>query len=381
MQVGVRSLLAAALVAWVASCSLNDHGLGSVGASKTGSAGAMGATGAAGALSGVAGNTGAGLEPAGNGGTTAVGGATGAAGEMTGTGGASAGTAGGAAGAAGGTAGAAGDGSGGATATGGSSGVSGTGGASANGGAGGGKAGAGGSSATAGNGGAGGGKAGTGGSGTAGSGAGGSSAAGSGAAGSGAAGSAAADPGCSDNTREGFQDTTLYPDIAACSGAWDTPGLGSLDSETPQCDRRAGNDGDKPDGRGCSVADLCESGWHVCYNAHEVYVDTMGAGCDDAVAPANGKSVFYVTRQHATGLVCEASENAAGTNNLYGCGNIGSSADKVSCTPFTRMLRDSDCVNNSPWMCSDGPNGTSQDEYDVVTKPGSSRGGVLCCRD
>ena len=361
MQVGARSLLAASLlVAWVASCSLNEHGLGSTGGGQ--------ATGVAGAPMGTAGNAGAGgtiVGPTGGGGTTSFGGSSGAgnesgaSGDTAGAAGGSSGTTGDTAGAGGDTAGAGGDttGTAGATPTGGDSGAAGAG---ANGGAGGGTAGAGGSAGSGGVVAAGG---------------------GSGAGGSGAAGSAAPDPGCSDGTREGYLDTTMYPKIAACAGAWDTPGLDSTDSRTPQCDRRAGNDGDKVDGRGCSAADLCESGWHVCENAHAVSVATMGAGCDDAVAPANGKPVFYVTRQHATGLVCDNSTNASGTNNLYGCGNIGSAADKSSCAPFTRMLRDSDCLLNSPWMCSDGPNGTSQDELDVVTKSGPSRGGVLCCHD
>jgi hypothetical protein len=354
MQVGARSLLAASLlVAWVAACSLNEHGLGSTGGQVTGAAGApMGTAGNAGAGGTVAG-------PTGGGGTTSLGGssgagnaaggasggsgapASGAAGDNSGTAGDSSGAAGNNSGAAGDSSGAAGD-------------NSGTAGATSNGGAGGATAGAGGTSTGGATGGAGG--------------------------KGGAGGSAAPDPGCSDGTREGYLDTTVYPKIAACAGAWDTPGLDSTDSRTPQCDRRAGNDGDKPDGRGCSVADLCESGWHVCDTAHAVSVATMGAGCDDAVAPANGKPVFYVTRQHATGLVCDNSLNA-GTNNLYGCGNIGSTADKNSCAPFTRMLRDSDCLNNAPWMCSDGPNGTATDELDVVTKGSASRGGVLCCHD
>jgi hypothetical protein len=302
-----------------------------------GGASAAGAMGAAGDTTGAAGDS------------------SGAAGDSTGAAGDSTGTAGNASGAGGNTSGAAGNASGAGGNTSGAAGAAGSNG----------KGGAGGVSAT--------------------TGAGGSTSAGGAAGGAtggkaGAGGSPAADPGCSDGTREGYLDMTMYPKIAACAGAWDEPGLTSTSSRTPECDRRAGNDGDKPDGHGCSVADLCESGWHVCDSAHAVSVATAGAGCDDAIAPANGKPVFYVTRQHATGLVCDNALNA-GTNNLYGCGNIGSTADKTSCAPLPRMLRDSDCLMNSPWMCSDGPNGTSQDELDVVTKGSSSRGGVLCCHD
>jgi hypothetical protein len=351
MQVGARSLLAASFVAWVAACSFNEHGLGSTsGAQATGAAGApLGTTGSAGAGGMIAG-------PTGGGGATSLGGTSGAG---NATGGAAGGGGAPATGAAGDNSGTAGDNSGTAGAGSGAAGdSSGTAGASSKGGAGGATAGAGGGSTIAGD-------------------------AGAGATGgmSGAGGSTASDPGCSDGTREGFLDATTYPTIAACAGAWDTPGLDSTDALTPQCNRRAGNDGDIPDGRGCSAADLCESGWHVCATAHGVAVATNGAGCTDAVAPANGKPVFYVTRQRATGLTCDTGPNPTGTNNLYGCGNIGSTADKNSCSPLNRMMRDSDCLLNSPWMCSDGPNGTSQDEYDVVTKGGSSRGGVLCCHD
>jgi len=310
-------------------------------------------------------------EPTGNGGVTSDGGTSGAA---AATGGASSD-------AAGPTSGAAGDapmGAGGATATGGISGaggatatggISGAGGATASGGvsgAGGATAngGAGGAAATAGAAGAGGGSAGS----------------MTGAAGS-SAGGTAPTPGCADGTREGYLDPKVYPTIAACAGAWDTPGLDSIAARTPQCNRGAGNDGIRPDGHGCSVADLCKTGWHVCTTARGVADGTMDSGCNDAVAPAGNTPVFYVTRQRATGLVCDVNANPTGTDNLYGCGNIGPPADPNSCAPLTRMMRDIDCAMNPPWMCSDGPIGTSQDEYNVVTKSNSSRGGVLCCHD
>ena len=70
--------------------------------------------------------------------------------------------------------------------------------------------------------------------------------------------------------------------------------------------------------------------------------------------------------------------NQYGSNNLYGCGTMGSLADH-SCAPFTHMLRDSDC--QSPWSCSDGPPGTATDELYTVTKQSSSHGGVLCCKN
>jgi hypothetical protein len=378
MQVMFRSLLTAAFVTWIASCSLNDHGLGSAdaGRASTGGAGhpqgaagvagmvATGAAGAAGTMTATTGTAGTDATP--TAGTTGNPGAAGAGGDSS-TGGAAGDSS---------TGGAAGDSSTGGTAgdssTGGAAGDSSTGDAAGTpnpaGGAGGTPSAGAGGTPTGGT------------AGTSNGGVGGTS--NGGASGAGAAGSTAHPPeiGCSDGTREGYLDRNMYPNIAACAGGWAEPGLASNASRTPECDRRAGNDGDKADGRGCSVTDLCASGWHVCETAHAVSVATGTRGCADAIAPSGDKLVFFVTRQRANGLACDAT-NQTGANNLYGCGTIGSTADKASCAPFTRMLRDSDCQSQFPWVCSDGPNGTSTDEYTVVTKQGSSRGGALCCKD
>jgi hypothetical protein len=339
MQVLLRCLLALALSAWVASCSLNNHGLANGDAGRPGfdsGANPQGVAGATGA--GAAGSTGGTVPtPTGTGGTnvTPTAGTTGgapvvpagvggAAGDASSTGAAGAGAAGSASGVAGAGArgGAAGGGAAGSSSLGGAAGLSGPGGAG------------------------------------------------------GTSSGIISVAGCSDDTREGYLDTKKYPKVAACAGGWETPGLLSEGSRTPQCDRRAGNDGDFPDGRGCSVADLCAVGWHVCESAHAL--SAVPGGCTDAVAPFGDKPVFFVTRQRATGLICTASN--PGSNNLYGCGNIGSDPDK-SCDPLTRLMRDSDCQSQSPWSCASGPIGTSQTEFEVVSKSGPNRGGVLCCAD
>jgi hypothetical protein len=341
MQVVLRSLLAATLVASAASCALNEHGLDSADAGRIGAAGAgPSVTGAAGAPAGAAGDA--------NTTGTGVGGAAGSTPMITGAAGSASSTA----GAAGSSTGAAGSGAAGhPTATTGAGGAAGTTGASG---------------ATAGASGTGGGaQGGAGGAGTAAAGAGG-----------GAAGSGSTNPdiGCSDGTREGYLDLSMYPQIAACAGGWDEPGLISTNAKTPLCDRRGGNDGDKPDGRGCSAADLCAAGWHVCLGVSSV-ANVLG-GCADAIAPYGDHPVFFATAQRAQGLVC--STNGQGMNNVYGCGTIGSTPDR-SCEPLDRFLHDSDCANNPPWSCSNGPLGTSQSELDDVTKSGPERGGVLCC--
>jgi hypothetical protein len=340
MQVVLRCLLALALPAWVTSCSLNNHGLGNGDAGRPGfDSGAVNPQG----IAGVSGSAAAGSTA----GTTAAPMGTGGTNLMP-----TAGTTGGASVGSAGTGGSAGDGP---TSGGAGTGAAGTGAAGS---------GSAGSSAAGG---------------AAGTNAGGANgAAGTiGAGGSTAGGNIPGAPGCSDDTREGFLDRIKYPKIAACSGGWEDPGLLSPDSHVPKCDRRGGNDGDRSDGRGCSVTDLCAAGWSVCESAQTL--SAIPGGCTDAVAPFGDSPVFFLTRQRATGLVCDNSPQA-GSNNLYGCGNIGSIPDK-SCAPLTRVLRDSDCRNQSPWSCASGPIGTSQNEFQVVTKDGPNRGGVLCCKD
>jgi hypothetical protein len=254
------------------------------------------------------------------------------------------------------------------------------------GGGGGGIAGSGGASGTAGDGGAGGTAGGGGAGGTAGSG-GGAGLGGSGGTGvdagageGGTAGAPDAHPvspvGCADDTREGFKDLEKYPNIAACSGGWQIAGFVSPETHIPQCDRHGGNDGAHVDGDGCSVADLCAEGWHVCESAHEVSLNATD--CKDALPASAAQLAYFATRQRGPMKTCDPT-NQMGTNNLFGCGNFGSAA-MAACAPFTRMLRDADCDTYPPWMCVNGPLDYSTTELIDTTKPGSARGGVLCCR-
>jgi len=181
--------------------------------------------------------------------------------------------------------------------------------------------------------------------------------------------------GCADGTREGLSSLTKFPDVAACSGGWTVPGLVAAETLSPQCGRGGGNDGAHPNGEGCSVADLCAEGWHVCESAHEF--STRAASCDNAF-PGGMVKMFFATRQRGPMTTCDPA-NETGTNNVYGCGNFGSNA-MAACAPFMHMLRDNDCKNNPPWSCVDGPINYSTSELLDVTKPGPEHGGVLCCR-
>lgn len=208
--------------------------------------------------------------------------------------------------------------------------------------------------------------------------------------------------GCADGTREGFSSFAAYPAIAACAGAWSVGGVTRLDL-VPTCDRNGGNDGLNAEGDGCSAADLCGIGWHVCRGQVEVAARASG-GCAQAVPPGTpDKSVFYAIAQASLGdLTCE---QADGDNDVFGCGNLGIDiSHNTSCAPLNRAFGSSTprwCGYNEaeppygPWQCMSTPDSHTH-EGAVVTKFGcpaqscswndqpvgnSDRGGVLCCRD
>ncbi len=175
------------------------------------------------------------------------------------------------------------------------------------------------------------------------------------------------DAGCADGTREGFASATAFPNIAACAGAWSVPGLGV---STPACGRGAGNSGANPTGKDCSVADLCQVGWRICDTPAAVATKSGGGGC---AAAGIGQTAFFAIRQSGGG-------NAAcgpGTNDLFGCGDVGDPPDPATCAPLDRFSNDLCRALPPTWAC--GAN--SADEQGSVTKSASTGGGVLCCRD
>jgi len=177
--------------------------------------------------------------------------------------------------------------------------------------------------------------------------------------------------GCSDRTREGFQDMAVYTDIAACDGAWSVPGLRGCG---PACDHASGNDGALPLGEGCSAADVCAPGWRICGSGEEVFVALPAGGrtCDGLGA---APSTLYATGQSGGGANrCSDS----GSNDFFGCGTYGPLPDSL-CRPLDRVS-DNMCFAirlGDIWVCPD-----PEDEVDTVTKTDSRfGGGVLCCRN
>ncbi len=209
------------------------------------------------------------------------------------------------------------------------------------------------------------------------------------------------DVGCSDGTREGFQSQVSYPDIAACSGAWDVPGV-TRPNLVPTCARGSGNSSANTEGTGCSAADLCATGWHVCNGMTEVGLDAP-AGCADSVpAGAAPKSLFFAVNQPSQqNTQCDTT----GDNDVFGCGNLGTQLTAAkSCGVLDHALASvsaGSCGFNEaepglgPWQCVGGSD-SHLHEGAIVTKKGcpntscsydgnpvgnSDKGGVLCCRD
>lgn len=183
--------------------------------------------------------------------------------------------------------------------------------------------------------------------------------------------------GCADGSREGFPALTDWPNIAGCSGAWSVPGLLDETARSPQCGRAAGNTGMRPDGQGCSAADLCAAGWHVCLGSAEV-ARRSPSGCETVVIDTDAVRVLFVVAAGASPQgVCSPDPTAA--NDLHGCGTFGQTHMDF-CRPLDRRMGFADCsATGGVWSCG----GVAQydREAELVTKSSSTLGGVLCCRD
>ena len=211
--------------------------------------------------------------------------------------------------------------------------------------------------------------------------------------------------GCADGTREGFVDQKAYPQIAACAGAWDQPGI-TPDAVVPTCGRQGGNDGAKANGQGCAAPDLCADGWHICKTWQEL-AQKSPTGCADATpAGAAPKSLFFAIRQPSqNGSVCGDWNDGPNVNDLFGCGNLGTTLDATKkCGPLDRVIASTTpnkCGFNEaepslgPWECV-GPGKSDLFEGANVTKKACQnascqydgqpvqpwgKGGVVCCAD
>jgi len=177
--------------------------------------------------------------------------------------------------------------------------------------------------------------------------------------------------GCSDNTREGFTDQTIYPNIAGCSGGWSIPGL--RDVNYIKCNRDAGNNGLYPNGNGCTAQDLCAENWHICQSPTEVQnALPSGTVCEASQFPAGTDELFATQVTGSGNNLCDE----VGFNDVFGCGNTPTNTPQSDCSPLN-IASDDLCgkLPSPPWNC-----GTDHINENVnVFKTGPTNGGVLCC--
>ena len=178
----------------------------------------------------------------------------------------------------------------------------------------------------------------------------------------------ARESGCADGTREGFVGEASYPAVAACSGGFSQPGTRL--ATAPLCDHDAGNDADDPSGMGCAAADLCAPGWAICADGGALERRTAGS-CGDALGGAS--DLFFAARATGPGsALC----GPTGSNDVFGCGDLGQAANAASCAPLERFL-----TSSTGGLTGWDLGGSSVSEALNVTKPNAEQGGVLCCVD
>lgn len=165
-------------------------------------------------------------------------------------------------------------------------------------------------------------------------------------------------PGCDSGVRAGFTDTARFPNIAACAGSWDEPGLGA---------DGAGSRGADSDGASeSSAAALCAEGWHICTSVAEVKRKTNGQGCAGAQLRSEG---FFAI---ADGVSQTPECFTNGAVGVLGCGSLGAPAPSA-CAPLDRVSNPGCSALDAPWACQ------KNNEVWSLVKREQAGGGVLCC--
>lgn len=205
--------------------------------------------------------------------------------------------------------------------------------------------------------------------------------------------------GCSDGARDAFTNLTTFPNIAGCSGGWTVPGIFPAPLRTTDggvCGTSGDDDSANAPGTGCSSADLCATGWHLC-RGDEIQSRTNNQGC---AAETFAPSSFYAASISGTGclecalpnnafvagcgpLTCSQScQEAANLNNdIFGCGAQGSLLTGPQTTRCGGLNRSG--FNNCASLTTGGWNcGGDQMESVTLTRVPTAGvpGGVLCCK-
>lgn len=156
--------------------------------------------------------------------------------------------------------------------------------------------------------------------------------------------------GCSDGTREGLEDTSRFPLIAACGATWPASSLRTSPTGTP-CGNSLGE---------CIVpADACGPGWHIC--ARPPY------GPSDVSSKVNLSQCMSLSGEFAFAV------------DAFACEPCSASGFGAACCGDPCVQQNGHCVfpNQTAWF------GILDDHYNlcsdiVASYPGFQ--GVLCCR-
>ena len=140
--------------------------------------------------------------------------------------------------------------------------------------------------------------------------------------------------GCSDGSREGLTNISLYPEIAVCEGSW-IGSISSIDADV-----------------------LCDTGWHVC----DMNDSTLRNITFSEATSFSG--CFAINASHDSGT-CQQCTNSNG--NANDMGGLGSSCEYQSTTQSSCLASGRvDVVTDQTNSCS------YQSGY---------TDGVVCCRD
>jgi hypothetical protein len=115
------------------------------------------------------------------------------------------------------------------------------------------------------------------------------------------------------------------------------------------------------------------AGWHVSQDSDDIEISSPTGDCQDATQGGDPELFFATRRSGNGGHAC----GDVGSNDIFGCGNVGWTPDAPSCAPLDRSSADLCSSLPTAWSC-----GTDDmDEANQVIKTDATAGGVLCCRD
>lgn len=180
--------------------------------------------------------------------------------------------------------------------------------------------------------------------------------------------------------------------VALCPAAWKVPGISNAAAMATPCNRHPTPDGTNGAGTDCSAVDNCGGGWHVC--ADESELQSKGFTSCSLSAIANAGNNLWLTREKAdVNMMSDLGPPPlfCGSPNdhiVVGCGTIGGPSPSSGCTILNHSLAtmpggSDQCAasTGNVFFCAGvNPAGGTPEAY-VVTKPGVSGGGVMCCHD